>query len=70
MTENATPNMDLYWNEALADELLFGKLVDGGTVIVDVDVDDKDKVVLTIGAPVSKSHPRTTASDQETELAV
>jgi ATP-dependent Clp protease ATP-binding subunit ClpA len=53
---------------ALADELLFGKLVDGGTVIVDVDA--QDKVVLTIGALPSKANPRTAGSDQETELTV
>lgn len=53
---------------ALADELLFGKLVDGGTVLVDVDAENK--VVLTIGPVAPKVNPRTAGSDQETELAV
>lgn len=51
---------------ALADELLFGKLVDGGSVTVDIDADDK--VVLTFGDAVSKIQPRKAGSDQETEL--
>ncbi|HEY0294573.1 MAG TPA: ATP-dependent Clp protease ATP-binding subunit ClpA [Bordetella sp.] len=42
---------------ALADELLFGKLVDGGTVTVDVD--EADKVVLSFedGKPTGSSAP-------------
>ncbi len=51
---------------ALADELLFGKLVDGGTVIVDVDADGK--VVLKFGEPGVKSSGKVTGSDREAEL--
>ncbi len=51
---------------ALADELLFGKLVDGGAVTVDVD--DQDKVVLTFGELPTKPQARKAGSDQETEL--
>ena len=51
---------------ALADELLFGKLVDGGTVTVDVDADDK--VVLSFGPPATGSQGSNAGSDQEAEL--
>mgnify|MGYP000308326317 CR=1 FL=1 len=51
---------------ALADELLFGKLLDGGSVTVDVD--DKDQVVLTFGEASPKTQSRIAGSDQETEL--
>lgn len=51
---------------ALADELLFGKLMDGGNVTVDLDADDQ--VILTISdkavSPVGKS----SGTDQEAEL--
>jgi len=40
---------------ALADELLFGKLVDGGSVTVDLD--DADKVILTYGDKPSSDAP-------------
>ena len=49
---------------ALADELLFGKLVDGGTVTVDLD--DDDKVVLTFGEKGKKTSP--VANGQEEAL--
>ena len=52
---------------ALADELLFGKLVDGGSVIVDIDAEGK--VVLTFGPRVDKSQKSVSGSDQEAELA-
>ena len=32
--------------KALADELLFGRLVDGGKVTIDVDDDDKVRLVF------------------------
>ena len=48
---------------ALADELLFGKLVDGGSVLVDIDADGK--VVLTFDI---KSPDKPKGSDQEAEL--
>ena len=32
--------------KALADELLFGRLVSGGKVTIDVDADDKVKLVF------------------------
>lgn len=51
---------------ALADELLFGKLVDGGTVVIDVDEDGK--VVLEFGSHPPKTINAATGSDQETEL--
>ena len=51
---------------ALADELLFGKLVDGGTVTVDVDADDK--VVLSFGPPAAGGQGSNAGSDQEAEL--
>ncbi len=57
---------------ALADELLFGKLVDGGSVVVDID--ENDKVVLQFGdapAPAKnagKSDQTVTGTDQEAEL--
>ena len=51
---------------ALADELLFGKLVDGGSVIVDIDADGK--VVLTFGPRVDKPQKSVSGSDQEAEL--
>jgi len=51
---------------ALADELLFGKLVDGGTVTVDVDSDDK--VVLSFGPPAAGGQGSNAGSDQEAEL--
>ena len=42
---------------ALADELLFGKLVDGGSVTVDID--ESDKVVLDFedNKPTGRSAP-------------
>jgi ATP-dependent Clp protease ATP-binding subunit ClpA len=52
---------------ALADELLFGKLVDGGSVIVDIDAEGK--VALTFGPRVDKSQKSVSGSDQEAELA-
>jgi ATP-dependent Clp protease ATP-binding subunit ClpA len=41
---------------ALADELLFGRLVNGGKVTVDVD--DKDTVQLTFGEESPKAKPQ------------
>ncbi len=37
---------------ALADELLFGRLVSGGKVIIDIDAEDKVHLVFTDDAPV------------------
>jgi ATP-dependent Clp protease ATP-binding subunit ClpA len=51
---------------ALADELLFGKLVDGG--IVTVDLDAEGKVTLTFGEKTSSDAPDATDS-QEVALA-
>ena len=58
---------------ALADELLFGRLVDGGNVVVDID--ENDKVVLHFSDAVqaqskntSKSDPSIAGTDQEAEL--
>jgi ATP-dependent Clp protease ATP-binding subunit ClpA len=48
--------------KALADELLFGKLVNGGTVLVDVDAEDQ--VILEIHAAAVKGK---TASAETTE---
>ena len=42
---------------ALADELLFGRLVDGGRVTVDID--DKEVVQLDIQPPRKSDKPRT-----------
>ncbi|MBM3406710.1 MAG: ATP-dependent Clp protease ATP-binding subunit ClpA [Betaproteobacteria bacterium] len=48
--------------KALADELLFGRLVGGGRVTVDLD--DADQVVLTFGEPESgKAAPATSDDD-------
>ncbi|MEK7437475.1 MAG: AAA family ATPase, partial [Pseudomonadota bacterium] len=38
---------------ALADELLFGRLVNGGKLSIDIDADDKVKLVFTDDAPVA-----------------
>jgi ATP-dependent Clp protease ATP-binding subunit ClpA len=51
---------------ALADELLFGKLVDGGSVCVDVDADGK--VILTFDAKDDKASGAAKGSDQEAVL--
>lgn len=51
---------------ALADELLFGKLVDGGSVCVDVDADGK--VILEFAAKDDKSSDTAKGSDQEAVL--
>ena len=51
---------------ALADELLFGKLVDGGSVCVDVDADGK--VVLEFAVKDDKSPDAAKGSDQEAVL--
>ena len=45
---------------ALADELLFGRLVDGGRLTVDLD--DKDEVVLDIQPPKKSDKPKTEAA--------
>ncbi len=45
---------------ALADELLFGRLVDGGRL--SVDMDDKDEVVLDIQPPKKSDKPRAEAA--------
>ena len=45
---------------ALADELLFGRLVDGGRLTVDVD--DKGEVLLDIQPPRKSDKPRTEAT--------
>jgi ATP-dependent Clp protease ATP-binding subunit ClpA len=41
---------------ALADELLFGRLVDGGRLTVDLD--DKDEIALDIQPPKKSDKPR------------
>lgn len=53
---------------ALADELLFGKLVDGGSVLVDVDADGK--VTLDFDVKDTKSSGAAKGSDQEAELVL
>ena len=45
---------------ALADELLFGRLVDGGRLTVDLD--GKDEVALDIQPPRKSDKPRTEAA--------
>jgi ATP-dependent Clp protease ATP-binding subunit ClpA len=47
---------------ALADELLFGRLVSGGKVSVDVDADDK--VQLHFGDAVSSPPPEPSVNDE------
>jgi ATP-dependent Clp protease ATP-binding subunit ClpA len=49
--------------KALADELLFGKLVNGGTVLVDVDADDQ--VILEIHAAAVKGKTASTETSEE-----
>ncbi|MDN3986355.1 ATP-dependent Clp protease ATP-binding subunit ClpA [Zwartia vadi] len=51
---------------ALADELLFGKLVDGGSVLVDVDADGK--VILDFESKSNKPTDAAKGSDREAEL--
>ncbi len=51
---------------ALADELLFGKLVDGGVVTVDLDAEGK--VALIFGDRASSQPVNNSGSDQEAEL--
>jgi ATP-dependent Clp protease ATP-binding subunit ClpA len=51
---------------ALADELLFGKLVDGGSVCVDVDADGK--VILEFDVKDDKASGDAKGSDQEAVL--
>lgn len=51
---------------ALADELLFGKLVDGGTVTVDLDADGK--VQLTFDGSGKSADSKTPPDRQEVEL--
>jgi ATP-dependent Clp protease ATP-binding subunit ClpA len=46
--------------KALADELLFGKLVNGGKVTVDLDEDDKVKLVFVEGAEPPPNAPQET----------
>ena len=38
---------------ALADELLFGRLVNGGKVIIDIDAADKVQLIFADDAPVA-----------------
>ena len=47
-SEDTTAILKLHsiFNKALADELLFGRLVNGGEV--EIDIDDKEKIVLNI----------------------
>jgi len=52
---------------ALADELLFGRLADGGSVTVDLD--DAGQVVLQFSAEESKS-PRKSRRDSDEEIAL
>ena len=51
--------------KALADELLFGKLMDGG--LLTVDIDDADKVTLDI-QPLPKKEPKPKAAEEETSV--
>jgi ATP-dependent Clp protease ATP-binding subunit ClpA len=46
--------------KALADELLFGRLVDGGRVTVDLDEEEKIKLEFVEGAPPPPSAPQET----------
>jgi ATP-dependent Clp protease ATP-binding subunit ClpA len=47
---------------ALADELLFGRLVSGGKVIIDVDAADKVQLMFADDAPVEPPPPVVQAS--------
>ena len=51
--------------KALADELLFGKLIDGGRL--NVDLDDKDEVLLDIQALPKKEGRHTKSEPAEPE---
>ncbi len=53
---------------ALADELLFGRLVNGGEVIVDLD--EHDKVVLHFSAVDNSATVNKKGSEESTELAI
>jgi ATP-dependent Clp protease ATP-binding subunit ClpA len=52
--------------KALADELLFGKLVHGGHVVVDVDADEK--IILDFDAPVRPAVKKASAGREVQEI--
>jgi ATP-dependent Clp protease ATP-binding subunit ClpA len=52
--------------KALADELLFGKLVHGGHVVVDVDADEK--IILDFDAPVRPAVKKALAGREVQEI--
>jgi ATP-dependent Clp protease ATP-binding subunit ClpA len=52
--------------KALADELLFGKLVHGGHVVVDVDADEK--IILDFEAPVRPAVKKASAGREVQEI--
>jgi ATP-dependent Clp protease ATP-binding subunit ClpA len=52
--------------KALADELLFGKLVHGGHVVVDVDADEK--IILDFDAPVRPVVKKASAGREVQEI--
>ncbi len=53
--------------KALADELLFGRLVDGGRL--NVDLDDKDEVLLEISPLTKKEKSKSEPAEPQEELA-
>ena len=52
--------------KALADELLFGKLVHGGHVVVDMDADEK--IILDFDAPVRPAVKKASAGREVQEI--
>ena len=52
--------------KALADELLFGKLANGGSVHVDIDSEDQVKLVFDESTQSSSSKPSTPKPEAET----
>jgi ATP-dependent Clp protease ATP-binding subunit ClpA len=53
--------------KALADELLFGRLVDGGRL--NVDIDDKDEVQLEITPLAKKDRSKSEPAEPQEEVA-
>ena len=51
--------------KALADELLFGRLVDGGAVVVDIDDKDEIRLVFPEKTESSSSVPENKALELE-----
>ena len=59
----------MYKRQALADELLFGRLIDGGRLTVDLDDKDESKTeVLFDIAPLPKKEGKSKPEAQEASI--